>query len=74
MNWSGEVKILLDCDVSNTDVHQAGDCKGIFCLEKTMDYGESTCLAVARHRKEYVASSNISQIAAYCKTHGIVYF
>jgi predicted nucleic acid-binding protein len=48
--------------------------KEYFSLKKVMDDGESACLAVAKHRKEYVASSNISQIAAYCQTHGIIYY
>ena len=48
--------------------------KEYFVLKKTMDDGESACLAVAKFRKEYVASSNISQIATYCKTYGIVYY
>jgi hypothetical protein len=45
-----------------------------FALKKLMDDGESACLAVARHQNDYVASSNITQIADYCKKHGIVYF
>jgi predicted nucleic acid-binding protein len=45
-----------------------------FALKRVMDSGESACLAVARHKKEYVASSNITQIADYCRTHGIVYY
>lgn len=43
-------------------------------LKKTMDDGEAACLAVARFRKEFVASSNIRQIADYCETNGIVYY
>ncbi len=48
--------------------------KEYFSLKKIMDDGESACLAVAKHQKEYVASSNISQIADYCLLHGIVYY
>jgi predicted nucleic acid-binding protein len=48
--------------------------KEYFALKKLMGNGESACLAVARFRKEYVASSNISEIADYCKIHGIVYY
>jgi len=43
-------------------------------LKKIMDDGEAACLAVARHSKDYVASSNITQIAAYCRANGIVYY
>ena len=45
-----------------------------FQLRKTMDDGEAACLAVARFNKEYVASSNITQIADYCQSNGIVYY
>jgi len=48
--------------------------KEYFLLKKAMDDGESACLAVAKHTKEYVASSNITQIASYCRQHGIVYY
>ena len=48
--------------------------KEYFRLRKVMDDGESACLAVARHTKEYVASSNITQIANYCREYGIVYY
>ena len=48
--------------------------KEYFTLRKLMDDGESACLSVARHKAEYVASSNITQIARYCQTHGIVYY
>lgn len=45
--------------------------KEYFTLKKLMDDGEAACLAVARFRKEYVASSNITQISGYCATHQI---
>jgi predicted nucleic acid-binding protein len=48
--------------------------KEYFFLKKIMDDGESACLSVAKHTKEYVASSNITQIAQYCRQHGIVYY
>jgi hypothetical protein len=41
--------------------------KEYFSLRKVMDDGESACLAVARYTREYVASSNITQIANYCR-------
>ena len=43
-------------------------------LKKIMDDGEAACLAVARFKKEFVASSNITQIANYCQTNGILYY
>jgi hypothetical protein len=43
-------------------------------LKKVMDDGEAACLSVARFKKEYVASSNITQISNYCKSNGIVYY
>lgn len=43
-------------------------------LKKLRGEGESACMAVARFRKEYIASSNISDIKSYCITHGIVYY
>ena len=42
-------------------------------LKKNVGDGEAACLAVAKHTKEYIASSNISDIDTYCKEHGIVY-
>ncbi|MBN8853709.1 MAG: hypothetical protein BGO55_11700 [Sphingobacteriales bacterium 50-39] len=48
--------------------------KEYFTLRKLMDDGESACLSVAKHNGEYVASSNITQIADYCRTHNIVYY
>lgn len=48
--------------------------KEYFQLKKTMDDGEAACLAVARFKREYVASSNITQIATYCQHNGITYY
>jgi len=48
--------------------------KEYFSLRRRMDDGESACLAVAKHRREFVASSNITQIADYCRENGIVYY
>lgn len=42
-------------------------------LKKTVGDGEAACMAVARHTKEFIASSNVSDIDKYCKTHGITY-
>ncbi|MFT4023446.1 MAG: hypothetical protein QM664_06655 [Flavihumibacter sp.] len=36
--------------------------------------GESACMAVARFRKEYIASSNIKDIRSYCEEHQITYY
>ena len=35
--------------------------------------GESACLAVARYRKNILASSNLRDIKSYCAMHGIDY-
>ncbi|RZJ63093.1 MAG: hypothetical protein EOO45_22000 [Flavobacterium sp.] len=35
--------------------------------------GESACLAVARHNKHILASSNLRDIKTYCNTHNIDY-
>jgi hypothetical protein len=35
--------------------------------------GESACLAVARYTKNILASSNLKDIASYCKMHHITY-
>jgi predicted nucleic acid-binding protein len=45
--------------------------KEYFALKKQMDDGEAACLSVARFRKEFVASSNITQISNYCATYQI---
>jgi hypothetical protein len=36
--------------------------------------GEAACMAVARFKKEYIASSNLSDIYDYCQEHGIVFY
>ena len=36
--------------------------------------GEAACMAVARFKKEYVASSNLKDIYNYCQEHNIVYY
>ena len=33
--------------------------------------GESACLAIARYKKKYIASSNLKDVKQYCKTYGI---
>lgn len=35
--------------------------------------GESACLAVVRHTNDILASSNLKDIASYCKMHSIEY-
>ena len=41
---------------------------------KKLGEGESACMAVARFEKEYIASSNLKDIKAYCAEHGIFYY
>lgn len=43
-------------------------------LTKKFGDGESACLAVARFKNEFIASSNLKDIKAYCLEHGIVYY
>lgn len=43
-------------------------------LSKLRGEGESACMAVARFRKEYIASSNLRDIKNYCELHHIVYY
>ena len=35
--------------------------------------GESACMAVARHQKQFIASSNLKDIGKFCDKHGITY-
>lgn len=42
-------------------------------LSKQFGEGESACMAVARHQHQFIASSNLKDIAAYCGQHGITY-
>ena len=42
-------------------------------LMKQFGEGESACMAVARHQKQFIASSNLRDISAYCNQHGITY-
>jgi hypothetical protein len=43
-------------------------------LKKIRGEGESACMAVAKFRKEYIASSNITDIKEYCELHSIIYY
>ena len=36
--------------------------------------GESACMAMARYHGDYIASSNLRDIVAYCRTHHITYY
>ena len=42
-------------------------------LKYNMGDGEAACLAVAKHTKDYIASSNLKDIKDYCEHYGIVY-
>lgn len=42
-------------------------------LKRDMGDGEAACMAVARHTKDYIASSNLKDIKKYCEDYGIVY-
>ena len=42
-------------------------------LKYNMGDGEAACLAVAKHTKDYIASSNLKDIREYCNHFGIVY-
>ena len=42
-------------------------------LKKQFGDGESACMAVAKYDKQYIASSNLSDIRAYCIENGITY-
>lgn len=42
-------------------------------LKTNMGDGEAACMAVAKHTKDYIASSNLKDIKEYCDYFGIVY-
>lgn len=42
-------------------------------LRRDYDLGESACMAVAKHQKQYIASSNLKDIAKFCDANGITY-
>jgi predicted nucleic acid-binding protein len=42
-------------------------------LKKVVGDGEAACMAVARITNDYIASSNLKDIKAYCEEHHIVY-
>jgi predicted nucleic acid-binding protein len=42
-------------------------------LKYNMGPGEAACMAVAKHTKDYIASSNLKDIKEYCDHFGIVY-
>lgn len=43
-------------------------------LMKKFGEGESACMAVARFQNEFIASSNLKDIKAYCTQHAITYY
>ena len=43
-------------------------------LTKKFGEGESACIAVARFQNEFIASSNLRDIKAYCIQYGITYY
>ncbi|ULQ55825.1 hypothetical protein KJS94_14340 [Flavihumibacter rivuli] len=43
-------------------------------LKKLRGEGESACMAVARFRRDYIASSNLKDIKSYCQENQIVYY
>jgi predicted nucleic acid-binding protein len=43
-------------------------------LRRVFGKGESACMALARHRGNYIASSNLRDIKAYCQQHRITYY
>jgi hypothetical protein len=36
--------------------------------------GEAACMAVARYSRDFIASSNVTDIYDYCKEHGLVFY
>lgn len=42
-------------------------------LTKQFGEGESACMAVAKYQKQFIASSNLKDINAFCKANGITY-
>lgn len=42
-------------------------------LTKRFGEGESACMAVARYQNQFIASSNLRDISAYCTMHSIRY-
>lgn len=49
--------------------------KEFFYIQNVLDkgVGESACMAVARHTKDVLASSNLRDIKHYCEMHKITY-
>lgn len=42
-------------------------------LKRVFGDGESACMAVAKFKRHFIASSNLKDIKAYCETNTIVY-
>jgi predicted nucleic acid-binding protein len=42
-------------------------------LTKQFGDGESACMAVAKYKKQFIASSNLKDISAFCKANAITY-
>lgn len=43
-------------------------------LTRRFGEGESACMAVAKHQKQYIASSNLNDIKEFCSQNGITYY
>lgn len=42
-------------------------------LTRQFGEGESACMAVTKYQKQFIASSNLKDISAYCKANDIIY-
>jgi predicted nucleic acid-binding protein len=68
-NFLGLFKIPVIAFPINADVM-----KEYARLRKMFGEGESACMAVARFQNEFIASSNLKDINAYCIQYGITYY
>jgi hypothetical protein len=42
-------------------------------LNREFGIGESACMAVAKHQKKFIASSNLKDISKFCDANNITY-
>ncbi|MFB6454956.1 hypothetical protein ACE38W_06765 [Chitinophaga sp. Hz27] len=66
LNWCKIPVVIMPGDVEIL--------KEYATLKKSRGDGESACMAVARYKREYIASSNLRDIREYCQQYDIVFY
>lgn len=76
--WKNQIDNLIEQRIIKIETFPEDNSeikKEYFHIKKVMfkGEGESACLAYVRYTNNIIASSNLKDIASYCKTHNITY-